>query len=280
MMRSLTRAVFFAICLLAACRDASGPDSDARSVPPSPEAASYLRGALRMAQQGEIEGAKEAVERARRTSPDAPDVYLIEGQILLAARDFAGAASALEHAARLRPDDARTWEMLGHAAFQQRGFRTAIAHYRRAAAIEETPFVWQGIGTAYRELYEPDSAVKAFEHVLSLDSTFAPAWADLAEIEEDAGDFAKALHHAERASIASPRTAAYQYLRARLLVEIGRSDDAIPLLEELVHRNPTDHSSLYTLGLAYRNVGNEAMAESTLVRAARARSTAAQAKQL
>ena len=161
--------------------------------------------------------------------------------------------------------------MLGHSSFQRRQYQTAIWQYRRAASLDETPFVWQGIGSAYRELYRPDSAFAAFEHVVEMDSTFAPAWASLAEIREDEGAFDDALRYAERASIAAPRFPAFQYLRARLLVEVGRPAEAVPILEEIVHRDPEDFSALYTLGKAYLRIGETALAESTLVIADRLR---------
>ena len=278
MKRAVLVLSWMLVLLLPGCADEDRTASTASE--PSPEAASYLRGAMRMAQRDQLEEAMAAVLRAKELSPEAADVYLVEGQILFAGRDFEGASDAFERAIELSPGDAKAWEMRGHTSFQRRQYQAAISHYRRAASLDETPFVWQGIGSAYRELYQPDSAFSAYQHVTEIDSTFAPAWASMAEIREDEGAFEEALRYAERASIAAPRAPAFQYLRARLLVEVGRAAEAVPVLEEIAHRNPEDFSALYTLGRAYMRIGESALAESTLVIADDLRRSASEQKKL
>ena len=246
----------------------------------SPMAGSYLKGALRMAQQQQYEEALAAVERAKRLSPDAPAVYAVEGQVNLAAKKFEAARSALERAVELDPSEARNWELLGHTAFQSRQFRDALTYYQQAEEREPSLFVWQGIASAYRELYRPDSAAMAYRRVVSTDSSFAPAWAGLAEIREDEGAYEEALRFAEHASRSAPRAVPYQFLRARLMVRTGRAGEAIPLLEEIVHNNPTHYGALYNLGLAYQREGREDVASETLERAAQLRHRMRERKQL
>jgi tetratricopeptide (TPR) repeat protein len=191
--------------------------------------------------------------------------------VLISAREFPAAVQALERAVALDPSSSRAWEMLGHARFQSRRFRDAISAYEQAIAYENTPFLWQGIGAAYQELFRPDSAAAAYRQVLRLDSTFAPAWAALSEIAEDDGDLAEALRAAERASIRAPRSVPYQFMRARLLVRLNREREGIPILEEIVQRDSTHYGALYNLGLAYRQTGREDEALDVLEKSARLR---------
>lgn len=239
--------------------------------PLSPLVHNMLSEAMSRLQRRDLKGALAAAERAREAAPGAYEVYLVEGQIRLAARDLEGARAALRDATKRNAAAARPWEMLGHVSIQERAFREAISNYSSAIAREESAFAWQGIGDAYRELYEPDSAAAAYHHALRVDETFTPAWAALAEIEEDAGNYAVALGHAERAVGSSPRSTSYQYLRARLLVQSGRAWEAIPILEEIVQRDSTHVGGLYNLGLAYVAVGQQDLGDATLARAARVR---------
>ena len=59
-----------------------------------------------------------------------------EGKAHLRAREFAEAAAAFQRLLATRPDDAEAWQFLGAARSQTREWPTAVAAFRKAAALD------------------------------------------------------------------------------------------------------------------------------------------------
>jgi protein O-mannosyl-transferase len=101
---------------------------------------------------------------------------------------------------------------------------------------------------------------------LSVDSTYASAWTNLAEIEMERGDFGSARGILERALAINPNDVDATARLGGVLVKLGSPREAIPRLEKVVAAFPTDES-LALLAQAYLAVGRNDDATSALRRA-------------
>jgi tetratricopeptide (TPR) repeat protein len=73
----------------------------------------------------------------------------------------------------------------------------------------------------------------------------------LAGYDEDRRDYARALIHSQRALDAEPTNPRYYVKKGAALYELGRYDEAIPVLEEGVRRGPARDDAYYNLGNCY-----------------------------
>ena len=82
----------------------------------------------------------------------------------------------------------------------------------------------------------------------------------LASYHEDHSDHARALVHARRALDAEPTNPRYWIKVGAALYELGRFDEAIPVLEEAIRREPKRHDGYYNLGNSLTRRGRYAEA--------------------
>lgn len=146
---------------------------------------------------GDLEGARDAYERALRIDPGDPAAQTRLGSLDLAADDVA--------AAELR-------------------FRSAVA-----AAPSYAPG-WSSLGTLLLFTGRGEEAAACFERAATADPHLAAPRGFLGQMHEDAGRLALAHPHYETARRLDPGTPLYGLLEARLLWKLHRPDDARALL--------------------------------------------------
>jgi tetratricopeptide (TPR) repeat protein len=101
---------------------------------------------------------------------------------------------------------------------------------------------------------------------IAIDSTYAPGWTNLADIEMQRGRFAAARTLLERALSINPQDVDATARLGGVLVKLGDPRQAIPRLEKVVASYPTDEA-LATLAQAYLDVGRKEDAGVALRRA-------------
>jgi tetratricopeptide (TPR) repeat protein len=101
---------------------------------------------------------------------------------------------------------------------------------------------------------------------LAVDSTYAPGWTNLAEIEIERGQFAAARTTLEHALAINPEDVGATGRLGGVLLKLGDPQHAIARLEKVVRSFPTDEA-LVTLAQAYLDVGRSEEALSALRRA-------------
>lgn len=94
-------------------------------------------------------------------------------------------------------------------------------------------------------------AREAAGKAVAADSTYAPAHAALALVAQLEGDLAGQARELERAATLSPTNPDVLERSAVLLQYLGRLNDAIPLQEYVVARDPVNVTALFTLGFTY-----------------------------
>jgi tetratricopeptide (TPR) repeat protein len=107
------------------------------------------------------------------------------------------------------------------------------------------------LGAVLSRLGEYDEAVKSYDSALRLDPRLTDALFNLGVAHYRAGQYAKAAEALGRYLAVRPDAWQAQQMRGLSLVELGRDEEAAPLLEAALKSNSRDLSLLFGLGLAY-----------------------------
>ena len=230
-----------------------------------PVTARYLQTGTAALDAYQYEAALVYADSADRQRPNTPDVAFLRGRIYAEMADLGRSDSLYRQVLALTPGYPGAWNNLGNNAFRQKSYSEAISYYRNELEREPAPIPWRGIGRAYVELGKGDSARYALGQALELDSTYAPAYFNLALIYEDEGELDKALDHARQAWRLSPEDFDYRYLMASLMIKTrNHVEEAIPHLLAVTKHWPWHHASHYNLGQAYLLIGEQAKGEALI----------------
>jgi tetratricopeptide (TPR) repeat protein/predicted Ser/Thr protein kinase len=148
------------------------------------------------------------------------------------------------------------WWLAGHPGIGGRQFfpSTAEAYFSRGMYyLREEAETLQSI----------DNAAHMFQRSLDSDSTYAPAWAGLAqaywmrfERTKDATARDEAQHAGERALALAPSASETRIAQARGLIATGKFPDAVQILLGVVHDDPKNDVAWANLGRASRGQEN------------------------
>ncbi|MBX2820591.1 MAG: tetratricopeptide repeat protein, partial [Rhodothermaceae bacterium] len=268
--------ILFFILVLVGCQnnqDAEERFIDARSL-------EYLRLGTEALERYEFGAAMAFADSAERYTPELPDASFLKGRIYSELEDFERAASAYELTMQRDSEYRGVWHNMGNNAYRMHEYDEAIQFYKKEIAQQSAPVPWRGIGRAYVELGQVDSARWAFEQAIRLDSLYAPAYFNLALLLEDEGIFEEALEASQTAWRLSPLDIDFRYLMASLLVSNQKFEQAIPHLQAVTKERPWHHASHYNLGQALVRAGDRGAGEEYLQKAEDLRAQDAQIKQL
>ena len=93
-------------------------------------------------------------------------------------------------------------------------------------------------GVALIDQRKLSEARSAFAAALRADPGFAPAHANLADLDASQGHYADALGHARAAVRAAPKTATYEYNLGTILSHMGRNEEALERLGRATELDP------------------------------------------
>lgn len=214
-------------------------------------------------------------DSAEAYAANGADVHFFRGRIYSELGRFGKADTAYRTTLKLRPDYRGVWNNLGNNAFRQQRFREARRYYRNELESHPEQIPLRGMGRAYVELGKVDSARMAFRQAIRLDGEYAPAYLSLALLEEDEGDFRKALQYAEKAFHLDSTNLEYRYRYASFLLRAGEPQKAMMHLRHVVEKWPWHHGSHYNLAQALIQSGRKEEAVEYLEEAERVRATQA-----
>jgi len=163
-------------------------------------------------QKRRLAQAREAHERARAIEPDNLEIRYNEVNLLDAEGKYAEAITVLK-------------AMLDSTA---KRVYTSAERGNRAILLER-------LGLLYRASHQYELAVDAFQQAAQLDSASAGrAAAQIIDTWRQAGDFAKAEQEAEAALKKFPDNRTVKIVRASLLAELGRTEEAAAAARQLL----------------------------------------------
>ena len=211
--------------------------------------------------------AKYAVEKA--------DIHFFKGRVYSELGRFKEAEQAYLKALEATPGYRGVWNNLGNNAYRQQNFSQAIDYYTHEVAQNKAPIPLRAVGRAFVELGKTDSARTFFKKAIDLDINYAAAYFNLAQLEEDEGNFKQAIQYAGRAYGIEPDNLEYRYLYSTLLVQMDKGSEAILNLRKIVEKWPWHHGAHYNLGRALIKAGQKTEGENYLEQAEQVRATQA-----
>ena len=217
------------------------------------DASQLLKQGVSALQRGDATAAIESSEAVLRVHPRLAVAHLVRGRALLERGDWEEAVDALRVAVDLEPRSAEAHLTLGAALSAGGRMRDAWSHHERALALSpgEASVVLRVAGFLLDQ-GELETAVDLYRRAALLGSEEAVGgW--LAVLERR-GDLQAAGALLERADDAVRRSPRLRITAARVLRRLGRTDEAIELLQSsgLEQLTPALRASvLYAMGDAH-----------------------------
>lgn len=220
---------------------AESPARDTRVVAPPPRPAglralplpdfSTMGESVQKQMLGQVDVLRRLVERSDAPSADLSEAYGRMGTLLMAAERLDAAEPAYLNAQQLQPNDARWPYYLGQLYRLRGPITQATTSFERVLALrpDDVPaLVWLGEVLLTQGLV--DAASERFTRVLTLQPQLVPALFGAGRVALERKDYAA----------------------------------AVTLLEQCLQLDPRGTAAHYPLGLAYRGLGNAALAQAHL----------------
>ncbi|NDD62756.1 MAG: tetratricopeptide repeat protein [Acidobacteria bacterium] len=222
-------------------------------------AESYFRRGVELQQSGDLNGARQAYDEARRLAPHRPDILSNLGVVSARLGRFDEAVLWYEGALRLKPDEYRIRLNLGIACFQLRRYRDVVTHLSMVTRqLPNHPQSGMLLGISHYELGEIGEAISHLEPVyagepgnLLIAQLLAMAWLDSGQPEKI--DRAGQLVHTVFRDLA---TAEASLVRGSYALIQRDFDGAIANLSEALRRNPKLSAARTRLAAASLLAGN------------------------
>jgi len=268
------------------------------AVPRHPGATLILAAALRLS--GDASAALPVIDPLSRALPDAPDVQLEHGLVLLDLGRTQEAVAALRRATSLDPNLVEAWralsvgltvlgDLVGAQAAGDRQVQASVcepALIAAATALVEggLPEAEHGLRAylatrpdepaALRMLAEVAARLGRYEdaeRILTQTLAFAPGFTaarhNLATLLYRQNKTLEALGQLDLLQAADPRHPAYANLRAAALVRIGEYEAATAIYREVLARHPHQPKGWMSYGHALKTLGRRAECEAAYRRA-------------
>ena len=214
-----------------------------------------------------IEAAQVAQELLR-VHPDHAEAHRWLGAIYFDLVAFAQSETHLKELARLLPRDYSSHRLLGliHKDFER--YKEAIQDYQQALQRSPTPAVALEIrlelAKAQMKHNEYEAALKTLDDSWPAGSVEHLTLAVECLWSINRKDVAKQKLH--QAQAAAPDDPDVLWQVARIALDEGRNQDALPPLLRIVQADPFNHQALYELALVHRRLGHETEADRFLER--------------
>ncbi len=233
----------------------------------TPEVQMLLQRADLALSKQNFEMAFALADSAEARAPLLADISFLRGRTYAELLRLDDADSAYYSVLQTRPSYPGVWHNLGNTAFRRQEYTRAIEHYRKELALQPDARPWRGIGKAYVELGQLDSARFAFEKAIALDDNLHQAYFGLALLLEDMGDFEGALKASKQALEREPSSTEYQFSVGANLFKSGKTEEAIPYLRSVTEAWPWHQAAHYNLAQALVRSGKTEEARQIQARA-------------
>lgn len=168
-------------------------------------------------------------------------------------------------AVKLDPQDAESFYMIGSIHEQRANPELAARAYTRVLGLEpEHAPALQGLGIAFFDIRELDSAQEVLSRAVSVDSTLWRAHNVLGVLADSRGDHAAATQHYSHALVWQPRSASILNNRGYSNYLAGDLGAAAEDFLAVVEIDPNYNLAWQNLGLVYARQRKYGMAISTL----------------
>lgn len=203
-------------------------------------------------QRGDLEAAREKLERAAKQDPSLPAAHAALGILYERAGDVPRAQDHLRRATRLTPDDPSLLNHYGGFLCRQGEFKEGIRHFEMAAgnAFYRSPEVaLANAGVCARRIPDPEQAENFFRRALDVNRNHAEALLQLADLSLETGRAMQARAFLQRYEAVGPVTSYSLELGQRIETAAGDWRAADDYANQLRKEFPDSRES--------RSLGNE-----------------------
>lgn len=198
---------------------------------------------------GRLEEADAALRKGVEANPRYYEAWYNLAQLSLARQDWSGALEQLDQCLELAPDEPQLWTQLGMAAIEldlPDRARAALGRARALAPDSAEPLVQLGVMAAREQRF--DVALDFFEQALRIDGAHGPAHllraktlVRLSRPLEAINAFLDAsrwLQEPSKDPLRPQQTFEAFYDAGMLTLQIGKTEEALTMLEEAARRDP------------------------------------------
>lgn len=196
-------------------------------------------------------------KRAIRIDSLNPENYLTLVDILFSQNKTREAKETLESIRKKFPENINALLRLAELHYLVKQYQKGLDYVNEALKIDENSAKAYYIkGTIYKESGDTNRAVSSFETATEQDNRFADAFYDLGAIYA-ARRSPLAMEYYNSALRIDPSNTEMLYGRARLLQDLGKTDEAISEYEAILKKDKTCDRCLYNIGALQLEVKND-----------------------
>jgi len=211
------------------------------------------------------------VQQYVSANPMDANGHVILGSLNFQSKNYSVSQAEFERAIQIDPNNIQAYLRLGKILEQQGQSDLAIARYQKALDLQPklAPLATM-IGNIYLDKGDMETARKYYSEALASDPNFAVAMANTAWVDAQEGkDLDVALGMAEKAKSLEPDVATITDTLAWVMYKRGNYANAMPLLQECVHKSPDTAQFHYHLGMTLLAAGQKAKGKEQLEAALR-----------
>lgn len=240
----------------------------ALSINPNHAGAHYALG-IALAASGEEKEAIHEFEEASRLAPANPLPWQALGKLYAGRRQYDQALKSFDGALKAQPDFSLAYLGKGDVFSAQGKFQQAIDEYQDVLKLSpKFADAHLQLGMLYQQLERWDDAEKAYLSAVKDNPKLAVAYNNLAWIAaEQKIKLDTALTRAQKAIELAPAVSDFQDTLAWVHRARGELDKAASILEKANAMPLGNASSLYHLGVIYKELGKPAQARKSLEKA-------------
>ena len=199
----------------------------------------YKNLGLSLIAQSQFEEAVQVLDEAIQLMPDHADYYKHKAFALSEMGLPDQAVPIYEKAIQLNPNDPDTYKKLGFAFFDQKKYEDAIGAYQQSIRLNpDDPFTLDSLGFAYFVKGDIPNAMTFCEKAIHLDPENPVIRMNFSELCLEAGDYEKALKHAQyvlgQNDIEPPYQQAMRLISAFAHIFMNNRDDAFQVVNEFL----------------------------------------------
>ncbi len=170
---------------------------------------------------------ERALDRLLEVGHNSAALHFLVGKVYLNRGQDERAVAELEKAAASDPKLPMLHYTLGILYKRKHDYENAKQEFVKDVAVEpDVANNYEELGGICLSLDEYEDAKRYFEKALQGDSRLPAAWYGLAKIHRAAKRYVEALKAIDSACALAPKSASVHYLRAQILVQLGRDGEA------------------------------------------------------
>ena len=234
-----------------------------------------------MTARNESAQALARVQQYTAANPSDANGHVILGSLNFQSKNYSISQAEFERAIQIDPNNIQAYLRLGKVFEEQGQSELAIARYQKALDLQPklAPLATM-IGNLYLDKGDMETARKYYAQAIAANPNFAVAIANTAWVDEQEGkDLDVALGMAEKAKSLEPDVATITDTLAWVMYKRGNYANAMPLLQECVHKSPDTAQFHYHLGMTLLAAGQKAKGKEQLEAALRLNLSSANTEQ-